>query len=158
MCAHGELLWLSCHCCLAIITWWLFRSPVHGNVTDSPVPNLALVGNTSSQGGLQYVVHGLSSGDAAERNSQLVVNLWQRGSHQLGTDVLALQGGKTTLCSSVITLLCCWKMLKFRVKRTETAVGRDERALLDICYISLRGVEALGSQTQQAAPNCAWCY
>lgn len=56
---------------------------------------------------LYVVYHGLSSGDAAERNSQLVVKLWQRGSHQLGADVLALQGGKMTLCGSVITLLCC---------------------------------------------------
>lgn len=76
LCAHGELLWLSCHCWLAIITWSLSQSPVHGNVSDSPVPNLVLVGNTSSWGGLQYVVHGLSwfvSWDAVERSSQMML-------------------------------------------------------------------------------------
>lgn len=61
------------------------------------------------------------------------------GSQQLGTGVLALQGGRLTWWSNGITLLFSYKMLNPRVKRTDTAVGRDERALLDTCHVNLRG-------------------
>lgn len=37
-------------------------------------------------------------------------------------------------------------MLKLRAKSTETGAGRDEKALMDVCYVSLTGVEVPGKQ------------
>lgn len=50
-------------------------------MSDSPVPNLVLVGNTSPWGGLQYAVYGLPwfvLWDAVERSSQVMVKLLHR--------------------------------------------------------------------------------
>lgn len=63
----------------------------------------------------------------------------------------AVTGGLARLtlvlgCGRAAGLVFCQKMLKLRAKSTETGAGRDEKALMDVCYVSLTGVEVPGKQ------------
>lgn len=94
VCAHGELLLLSCHCCFIIITRFL---------SQSPVPNLAL-GNASSW----EVSSVLCMAYLLRMQWKGTSRWWQscgRGTHQVSTGVLALQGDRVTLRGRAVQLL-----------------------------------------------------